>query len=293
MLKKISLFLLFAMAPNFWAQQAEFLKLNKFSTAVFSDTLKENSGLTFLKNELYTHNDGGNTSDIFRIDRRNGKILQKIPTDLKNIDWEAITNDGRNIFIGEFGNNAGTRKDLKIYKIPMDSSFFAKDSTVTELPFYYPEQTDFTRRIINNDFDAEAMVYLNGKIHIFTKEWASRKTTHYILDPDAVGEQAAQKIETFDTGYVVTDAEYFKGKLYLIGYTKKTEIFLTIFNETKPGVFFSEKPRKFYLGSSIKLGQIEGIAADENGIYISGEEFRSPLGVSKPRLYFVPHSKFR
>ena len=291
MLKKIFFFLLFIVAQNIWAQQVEFLKLRKFRSAVFSDTLKENSGLTFLKGKLYTHNDGGNSSEIFQIDSRSGKILQRIPTNLKNVDWEAVTNDGSAIFIGEFGNNAGSRKDLKVYKISMDSTFLAKDSIFTELPFCYPEQTDFTKRIINNDFDAEAMIYLNGKLHIFTKEWVSRATTHYTLDPNVIGEQAAQKIETFNTGYVVTDAEYFEGKLYLIGYTKKTEIFLTVFSETAPGEFFGQTPRKFYLGSSFKLGQIEGIAADVQGIYITGEEFRTPLGHAKPRLYFIPHRK--
>ncbi len=47
----------------------------------------------------------------------------------------------------------------------------------------------------------ESMIYLNGKIHIFTKEWASKSTTHYILDPENYENQAAQKVESYSTGF--------------------------------------------------------------------------------------------
>jgi hypothetical protein len=41
---------------------------------------------------------------------------------------------------------------------------------------------------------------------------------------------------------MVTDASYFNKKLYLIGYTKKTEVFLDIFDETEPGIFLKKIP---------------------------------------------------
>ncbi|MDN5578370.1 MAG: hypothetical protein L0G11_03340, partial [Chryseobacterium sp.] len=159
--------------------------------------------------------------------------------------------------------------------------------------YFYPEQTDFSSRNLNNDFDAEAMIFLDGKIHVFTKEWASKSTSHYIIDPEISNNNPAQKVETFKTDFVVTDAAYFQKKLYLIGYTKKTEVFLSIFKETEPGFFFNAKPQKYYLGSALSIGQIEGIEVDENGIFISGEEFITPLGKAKPALYFVPHGKMK
>ncbi|HPZ25818.1 MAG TPA: hypothetical protein PKV58_07825, partial [Kaistella sp.] len=216
------------------------------------------------------------------------KVLKTIKTGLKNIDWEAIASDSMYFYIGDFGNNAGTRKDLKIYKIPYDNN-----SAAQEIPFFYPEQQDFSRKIINNDFDAEAMIVLNGKIHVFTKEWASKSTTHYVVNPELADNQAAEKTESFRIGFVVTDAAYFDGKLFLIGYTKNTEVFLSVFNESEPGVFFSQLPKKYYLGSSLSISQIEGIEVDENGVYISGEEFRTPLGTAKQAFYFIPADKFR
>ena len=106
---------------NFVCQQTKTFKIKKFEIAILSDTLKENSGLNFFQNQLFTFNDGGNSSELFQINSQTGKIQHTFKTNLQNTDWEAITNDGNNFYIGDFGNNAGTRKDLKIYKIPFDS----------------------------------------------------------------------------------------------------------------------------------------------------------------------------
>lgn len=287
-MNRLLLFFALLLFADGFAQQADFLKISRYRIAYLSDSLKENSGLSFRNGKLYTINDGGNSSDIFEIDKSSGKILKTIETGLTNIDWEAITSDSLHFYTGDFGNNAGTRKDLKIYKIPYDNTVAAQ-----EIPFFYPEQQDFSRKVINNDFDAEAMIVVNGKIHVFTKEWVSKSTTHYVLNPELADNQPAEKTESFRTGFVVTDAAYFDGNLFLIGYTKNTEVFLSVFNESEPGVFFSQQPKKYYLGSSLSVGQIEGIEVDENGVYISGEEFRTPLGTAKQAFYFIPADKFR
>ncbi len=290
-MRKFIFLVIFYLFQTGFAQNVDFLKIKREKITELSDSLKENSGLSFLKNKLYTFNDGGNSSEIFEIDKISGKIEKVFKTNLMNKDWEAMATDSANFYVGDFGNNAGARKDLMIYKIPFDGEKIA--DSVKIISYFYPEQTDFSNRNLNNDFDAEAMIFLNGKIHIFTKEWVSKATSHYVVDPEITENQPAQKIENFQTDYVVTDAAYFQQKLYLIGYTKKTEVFLSIFKETEPGIFFKEKPKKYYLGSALSIGQIEGIEADENGIYISGEEFATPLGKAKPALYFIPQSKLK
>jgi hypothetical protein len=60
-----------------FSQKTEKLPLRKYKIAVLSDSLKETSGLTFLKDKLYTFNDSGNTNEIFEIDKNSGKILKK------------------------------------------------------------------------------------------------------------------------------------------------------------------------------------------------------------------------
>lgn len=210
----------------------------------------------------------------------------------KNKDWEALTNDGDYFYIGDFGNNTGKREDLSIYKVPFRNDSLQNDQ-IKEISFQYPEQTEYKSTNLNTDFDAEAMVYAHGKLHLFTKEWVSKATTHYVIDPEVYEKQDAVKTESYRTNFVVTDAAYFDKKLYLVGYTKKTEVFLDIFKETEPGVFFKEIPEHYYLGSALSVGQIEGVAVDETGIYISGEKFKSPLGSVKPSFYFIPKNKLK
>ncbi|MDR2205601.1 MAG: hypothetical protein LBE36_05540 [Flavobacteriaceae bacterium] len=292
-MKQLILIFLILFANAVFSQRAETFKIKKFKVAKLSDSIRETSGLDFFGERLFTFNDSENPPELYEIDKNSGKILKTFKTDFTNRDWEALANDGENFYIGDFGNNAGTRKDLKIYKIPFDNDSLKPDSAKT-IPFRYPEQTDFSSKNTNTDFDAEAMIFLDGKLHIFTKEWHSKKVSHYIVNPDseAISEnQAAEKSETFDLGFVATDAAYFDKKLYLIGYTKKAKVFLSIFSETQPGIFFQETPKKYCLGSAFSIGQIEGIAANETGIYISAETFISPIGTTKPRLYKIPNFK--
>ncbi|WP_262147022.1 hypothetical protein [Chryseobacterium foetidum] len=274
------------------AQQSEIFKLKNYRISVLNDSIQETSGLNFFSEKLYTFNDSGNPAELYEIDKKTGKILKILKVKAENKDWEALTNDGENFYIGDFGNNAGIRQDLKIFKIPFKNNQLQNDS-LKIISFYYPEQQDFTPKNISTDFDLESMIYLNGKLHIFTKEWASKSTTHYTLDPDNFEKQAAQKIETFKTGFMISDAYYFEKKLFVVGYTKKTEVFLMIFNESNSGIFFKNNPWKLYLGSALSIGQIEGIAVDETGIYISGEKFYSPIGNTKPYFYFIPKEKLK
>jgi hypothetical protein len=291
-MKKLFLILTTVISAFSFSQQADFFKIRKFRIADLNDKIQETSGLNMLNGKLYTFNDSGNTPELFEIDKKTGEILNSIKINAKNKDWEALTNDGNNFYIGDFGNNNGTRKDLEIYKVPFGNNSLKTDS-VRLISFEYPEQKEFIPKNLETNFDAESMIYLNGKLHIFTKEWSAKSTSHYIIDPEISEKQKAEKLESYKTGFVVTDASYFDKKLYLIGYTKKTEVFLDIFNETESGIFFKENPKHYYLGSALSIGQIEGIAVDETGIYISGEKFHSPLGSTKPCFYFIPKDKLK
>ncbi|GAA5083825.1 hypothetical protein GCM10023210_02920 [Chryseobacterium ginsengisoli] len=291
-MKKFFLALTITISIFSFSQKTDILKIRKYRINYLDEKIKETSGLSILNGELFTFNDSGNSPELFELDKTTGEIINVLKINVKNKDWEALTNDGKNFYIGDFGNNGGTRRDLEIYKVPFETHSLKSDS-VKLISFEYPEQTEFVPKYLSTDFDAEAMIYLNGKIHLFTKEWGSKSTSHYIIDPEISEKQKAEKVESFKTNFVVTDASYFDKKLYLIGYTKKTEVFLNVFNETESGIFFKEIPKHYYLGSALSIGQIEGIAVDETGIYISGEKFHSPLGGAKQSLYFIPKDKLK
>ena len=287
-MKRIFYILLVFLSFQISAQKTESLNLKKYKIAVLSDSLRESSGLTNINGRLFSFNDSGNTSEIFEITPGSSYIEKTFQTGLKNIDWEAITNDRENFYIGEFGNNLGTRKDLKVYQIPFRNDSLITDSIKT-IPFFYPEQTDFTPKNINNNFDAEAMIFLDGNIHIFTKEWVTNTVSHYVIDKNLTENQPAQKLESFDTGFVVTDASVFENKLYVVGYTKKASVYLMIFEKDETGnLFFNQPLKKYFLGRAYNVGQIEGITATEKGIYISGERFSIKIKKVPQSLYFIP-----
>lgn len=268
-----------------FSQKAEKFPLRKYRIAKLSDTLRETSGLVFLNDKLYTFNDSGNTNEIFEISKNNGEILKTIKTDFPNKDWEAITSDGENLYIGDFGNNAGNRQDLVIYKLENSVNNHNVNNVI---PFEYKEQTDFSVRYVNHDFDAEAMIFLNENIHVFTKEWTSKNISHYIINPKNTEKQPVGKVETFHTDFVITDASYFQGKLYVVGYTKKAKVYMMIFEENSEGLFFDKPLKKYKLGSALTVGQVEGIAVNQDGIYISNEKFSRFIFNPKQRLYFIP-----
>lgn len=272
-----------------FSQKIEKLSLKKYKIAILSDSLQESSGLTNIDGRLFSFNDSGNTSEIFEIKAGSSYIKKTFQTGLKNIDWEAITNDGENFYVGEFGNNLGTRKDLKVYQIPFRNDSVIVDSIKT-IPFFYPEQTDFMPKNINNNFDAEAMIFLGGNIHLFTKEWITNTVSHYVIDKNLTENQPAKKLETFDTGFVVTDASFFDNKLYVVGYTKKASVYMMIFEKDETGNLFFNKPlKKFSLGRAFSIGQIEGITATHKGVYISGERFNIKIKKVPQSLYFISY----
>ena len=285
-MKNLFIFLSLLTSLFSFSQKTEKLPLRKYKIAVLSDSLKENSGLTILKDKLYTFNDSGNTNEIFEIDKNSGKILKKIQTNFPNKDWEAITNDGEHLYIGDFGNNVGKRKDLAVYKVESSE----KNS---KIQFSYFDQKNFTPVYLNHNFDAESMIFLDGKIHIFTKEWASKDISDYILNIDEFDNQTIKKIETFHIGFVATDASYFDGKLYVVGYTKKAKVFLMIFEKNSEGLFFNQPTKKYKLGSAFTVGQVEGIAVNKDGIYISNESFAKFIFNAKQSLYFISFEKLK
>lgn len=287
-MKRIFYILLVFLSFQISAQKTQSLNLKKYKIAILSDSLRETSGLANIDGRLFSFNDSGNTSEIFEIKAGSSYIKKTVRTGLKNIDWEAITNDRENFYIGEFGNNLGTRKDLKVYQIPFRNDSLITDSIKT-IPFFYPEQTDFTPKNINNNFDAEAMIFLDGNIHLFTKEWITNTVSHYVIDKNLTENQPAQKLESFDTGFVVTDASVFENKLYVVGYTKKASVYMMIFEKDEAGNLFFNKPiKKYSLGRAYNVGQIEGITATEKGIYISGERFSIKIKKVPQSLYFIP-----
>ena len=137
------------------------------------------------------------------------------------------------------------------------------------------------------------MIFRNEKIHVFSKEWSSKNISHYTIDLQNSENQSLVSLESFHAGFVITDAAYFEGKLYVVGYTRKAKVYLIIFEGNSEGLFFSKPLKKYKLGSFLSVGQVEGIAVNKDGIYISNEDFSKFIFSVKQRLYFIPFEKLK
>lgn len=278
-------FLSFPKAQNSY----DWFKIKKYRVSTLDSKIKENSSLHFHRDKLYTLNDGGNPSELFELDPKSGKILKTHSLSFPNQDWEALASDSLSLYIGDFGNNAGTRKNLKIFKV--DGTTFELQK---EIGFYFPEQPKTGAKLHEHDFDVESLLFLDSGLHVFTKQWSSLQVSHYLVAPtDTSSNIPAQLIETFDLGFMATDAAYDKDTLYLVGYTKKMEVFLSVFKRDSDGKFFSHLPKKYFLGLSSSIGQIESIAVHQGRVYLSGEEFRFRFLHAAPALYSFPLEKLK
>lgn len=288
---RFSILFLALLLPAFAFSQASYdwLKIGRYKVSSLDPVMKESSGLAFLGSRLYTINDGGNPASVYEIDPKTGQKLGEIALPVKNRDWEAIASDGKKLFIGEFGNNGGRRKDLKIYTFELNDP-----KKVDSIQYFYPEQTTFEGPLHEHNFDAESIISIGGKLNLFTKEFVSLGTSRYEIEADSLVEkQGAKKLEDFDLGFMATDAEAFGDRLFVIGYTWKMEVFLSVFTSDEKGNYFASAPKKYFLGMNTRLGQVEGIAVDKDYVYISSEAFnKGPFNVPAS-LYRVPIEKLK
>ena len=109
-------------------------------------TLKEVSGIETIKDSelVWMLNDSGNKAHLYGLNLK-GKIVKELKIDAKNNDWEDISADNQgNIYIGDFGNNQNTRKNLAILKVKKSDLNNTSEKIKEErIHFYYPEQAKF------------------------------------------------------------------------------------------------------------------------------------------------------
>jgi hypothetical protein len=164
--------------------------------------LKEISGIAYSNNLIYTIEDSGNKNEVVVIDS-SGTIKRTITiNNVNNIDWEDVTLDNiGNLYIGDFGNNDNTRKDLAIYKINKSDLQSEKVDAAYKISFDYPEQTEFPPKKKDLMFDVEAFFEYHNYFYLFTKN-RSRDfdgTSYIYKIPNIAGHHHAQLIKTIIT----------------------------------------------------------------------------------------------
>ena len=272
------------------------------STALVTKTplaaaVPETSGLQYTDHNLWTFNDSGNPPVLFRMDSTTGDVLQQVRiTNFPNVDWEDIAADAQYLYVGDFGNNGGDRRNLRVLRVLKSAIGPASVDSVAaqEIAFSYPDQTNFNPGTNNHNFDCEAFFYANDSLHLFTKNWADRQTKYYTV-PAQPGAHVAHFKGSFNVNGLITAADLNAAGTgaALLGYSSSTgATFVWLLSDFRGGQFLRGNKRRIDLPNALTIGQAEGLCfVDRYRVFISNERF-SPLFTVPQRLYALNTSRW-
>lgn len=232
------------------------------------EEVKETSGLFFHNGRLWTHNDSGGKPILFALDTTSFEVVQRITlSHAKNKDWEDVCTDGENVYVGDFGNNKGKRKNLRIYTFPLSALPADGDATidVDSITFRFGDQMNFVHKKQEHDYDCETMFATEDCIYLFSKGWATGTTRMYRL-PKTPGDYVVEVVNGFDSQGLLTGADYDRENhiLVLVGYVKNVwkPFMYLIFDFDEAGVKLDN--RRFEM-PQLTGAQTEGICFFDDG----------------------------
>ena len=254
-----------------------------------ADELSEISGIENPMRSIYMSiNDSGDQPVVY-VMKSDGIIFHKIfISGAENVDWEDLSCDGSFLYIGDIGNNRNQRKNLMVYRIPINNlQCYFSDGKInhnfpdtikaTSYAMKYPDQISFPPDASGMNFDSEALTYADGKLLILSKDRSQPyKGLSKIYEVDLTNKlpeikliQAIQlKGNSWLTGSV-TGCDYLNNKLYVLTYKR-----LYVFERGKVEFTLLHKKN---LGL---LQQWEGVSVESEGeVRIVAEKSR--LGKQK------------
>lgn len=251
--------------PFSWSQIISF-------QAEMDEEVEETSGLLYINNKIITHNDSGGDPILYEVDPDSGDITRKISiNNATNNDWEDLSADEDYIYIADFGNNDGSRTDLKVYRISM-TDFLSSDAVTADIiNFNYSDQVDFTSNSSTN-FDAETLINYHDSLYIFTKNRGDFKSNIYPISK-VPGTYQISKIGTIDPQILVTGGTYDETSdaVVLTGYSFTGPYILTM-NGFDTDQLITGIMNKYPITISGNSAQIEGIySIGQNQFYVSAE----------------------
>ncbi|MBU3020752.1 hypothetical protein [Aestuariibacter sp. A3R04] len=184
------------------------------SVSTLDAELGETSGLFCRDDMAFTINDSGNKPEVFVINR-NGETTGRVEVSATNRDWETITGDAENLFIGDIGNNAGKRSALNIYRVAAERSDVEQTISIS-----YANNRPAQNQPYAHDFDGEAMTYRDGDLIIFSKSWETGRSHVYHISPDIDKQVLTPAVSVDNLPGVVTGADWSEQyqEFVLVGY---------------------------------------------------------------------------
>ncbi|MEP6646547.1 MAG: hypothetical protein ABJC12_05625 [Saprospiraceae bacterium] len=245
--------------------------------------LDECSGLKSLNASLFVAlNDGGDKPVLYLFDLNKENAARKVKvSNVENNDWEEIETDNDFVYIGDTGNNGGTRHNLAIYKIKK-TDLMSKDEVDPEkIMISYEGQTSFHDSNRHN-FDCEAMVSVGDSLYLFSKNRGDHRTDVYCISKTP-GTYTLRKLTSFDAMGLISGADYKTGssgpELILIGYDIMSHVhhpFLIHFTGFSGTNFFTGSSSRIVLDQDLQTESVQFHGIDQ--LYISNEETKSQKG---------------
>ncbi|MDX5438256.1 MAG: hypothetical protein LPK03_13720, partial [Pontibacter sp.] len=165
--------------------------------------IKESSGLAHASDStLWTHPDSGFPAELYLFNLK-GELLQTVPLPLPNRDWEELAQDRMgNLYIGDFGNNANARRDLRVFKVQQN------EMTVQDTIFFnFADQSEYPPQVRELHYDLEAFFYRSDSLHLFTKSRARKGITRRYTLPASGGAYTLAPQEELRVSSAITAAD--------------------------------------------------------------------------------------
>ena len=249
------------------------------------DTILNNtSALFYWQHNYWTCNDRYDNC-LYCLDSTNAAIIETLCIDeIDNYDIEEVAQDSLYLYLGDVGNNVGTRQDLHILRIKKES-LLNRTIEVDTIWYSYEDQTDFSFHLKSSDFDCEAFIIASDSIYLFTKQWASEQTTFYGL-PKTPGTYIAHRHETYNVQGLITGASYLSDYQLLVlcgydynggSYAFALHPFIFLLYDFQGEDFFSGNKRRLDFPTYSK-SQIEAIATSNAlDYYLTNEQFSTTV----------------
>ena len=254
------------------------------SKIVLPKIINETSGLEFYNNNFITHNDSGGEPSLY-VFNEDGEIIETIGLnknpdfEIENNDWEDITNDNEYLFVADTGNNFGNRDNLNIIRVSKGTDFMVDG--IIEIS--YSDQESFFPRP-KHKYDAEAIIVIEDKIALFSKDRENLNTDLYLVDKNRNGSQILTSEVSYNVNTLITGGDYDEDRnlLALVSYNFKGNQYLLLFENFKLNNLENNTFKKLKI--PLEQAQIEAVKIiDEKTFWVTSED----EGIGSPFMYKI------
>jgi hypothetical protein len=254
------------------------------SKIVLPKIINETSGLEFYNNNFITHNDSGGEPSLYVFNEM-GEVIETIGLnknpdfEIENNDWEDITNDNEYLFVADTGNNFGNRDNLNIIRVSKGTDFMVDG--IIEIS--YSDQESFFPRP-KHKYDAEAIIVIEDKIALFSKDRENLNTDLYLVDKNQNGSQILTSEVSYNVNTLITGGDYDEDRnlLALVSYNSNGNQYLLLFENFKLNNLENNTFKKFKI--PLEQAQIEAVKIiDEKTFWVTSED----EGIGSPFMYKI------